>query len=52
VALAYAQVEQFRDEGFVAGIPVFSAAECEWFRATAERFRAEHAADRDWAFDI
>ena len=52
MALARAQVEQFREQGFVAGIPVFSAAECERFRETAERFQAEHPADRDWAFDI
>jgi len=52
VALAHAQVAQFREEGFVAGIPVFSAAECERFRETAERVQAERPADRDWAFDI
>ena len=52
MALARAQMEQFREEGFVAGIPVFSGAECERFRETAERFRAEQPADRDWAFDI
>ena len=52
MALAYRQIEQYREEGFVAGIPVFTGAECERFRVTAERFRAEHPADRDWAFDI
>jgi ectoine hydroxylase-related dioxygenase (phytanoyl-CoA dioxygenase family) len=52
VAFTRSQVERFRDEGFIVGIPVFSAAECRRFRETAERFRAEHAADRDWAFDI
>jgi ectoine hydroxylase-related dioxygenase (phytanoyl-CoA dioxygenase family) len=52
VTLTRGQIEQFRDEGFVAGIPVFGAAECERFRETAERFQAEHPADRDWAFDI
>jgi hypothetical protein len=52
VALARAQVEQFREEGFLAGIAVFSGTECERFRETAERFQAEHPADRDWAFDI
>ncbi|PYM62673.1 MAG: hypothetical protein DMD79_10420 [Candidatus Rokuibacteriota bacterium] len=52
MALTRGQIEQFRDEGFVSGIPVFGAAECERFRETAERFQAEHPADRDWAFDI
>jgi len=52
VALPSRQNEQYRVEGFVAGIPVFSTAECQRFRETAERFRAGHPADRDWAFDI
>ena len=52
MALARARIEEFHREGFITGIPVFSGAECERFRQTAERFRAEHPADRDWAFDI
>jgi non-heme Fe2+,alpha-ketoglutarate-dependent halogenase len=52
VVLTPAQVDRYRDEGFVVGIPVFSPAECERFRERAERFEAAHPADRDWAFDI
>ena len=52
MALPSRQNEQYRVEGFVAGIPVFSTAECQRFRETAERFQAGHPADRDWAFDI
>jgi non-heme Fe2+,alpha-ketoglutarate-dependent halogenase len=52
VALPSRQIEQYRVEGFVAGIPVFNTAECQRFRETAERFQAGHPADRDWAFDI
>ncbi|HEY7142408.1 MAG TPA: phytanoyl-CoA dioxygenase family protein [Methylomirabilota bacterium] len=52
MTLGPAQVAQFRDEGFVAGVPVLSPAECGGFRETAERWEAEHPADRDWAFDI
>ncbi len=52
MALSPRQVDQFRDEGFVSGIPVFNPAECERFRRTAEQFRVEHPADADWAFDI
>jgi non-haem Fe2+, alpha-ketoglutarate-dependent halogenase len=52
VALTAARVGEFRDEGFVSGIPVFNPAECARFRETAERFQAAHPVDRDWAFDI
>jgi ectoine hydroxylase-related dioxygenase (phytanoyl-CoA dioxygenase family) len=52
VALTRAQIERFHAEGFLTGIALFGAAECERFRATAERFQADHPADRDWAFDI
>ena len=52
MALARARIEGFHRDGFITGIPVFSGAECERFRRTAERFQAEHPADRDWAFDI
>jgi hypothetical protein len=52
VALTPAQIEQFRQEGFLTGIPVFSPAECARFRDTAEQFQATHPDDRDWAFDI
>jgi non-heme Fe2+,alpha-ketoglutarate-dependent halogenase len=52
VALTSDEIEQFRDEGFVTGIRVFSEEKCERFRQTAERFQSAHPADRDWAFDI
>jgi Phytanoyl-CoA dioxygenase (PhyH) len=52
VALTPAQMEQFRQEGFLTGIPVFSPAECARFRDTAEQFQATQPDDRDWAFDI
>ena len=52
MALTPEQVERYCREGFLAGIPVFTPAECERFRRTAERFQAEHPADADWAFDI
>jgi hypothetical protein len=43
---------RYRTDGFLAGIPIFTAAECARFWDTAERFRAEHPDDREWAFDI
>jgi ectoine hydroxylase-related dioxygenase (phytanoyl-CoA dioxygenase family) len=52
VGLAPAQIGQYRGQGFVTGLPVFTAAECEALRGRAERFEAAHPADRDWAFDI
>jgi ectoine hydroxylase-related dioxygenase (phytanoyl-CoA dioxygenase family) len=52
VALTREQVDGYRRDGFLSGIPVFSPAECTRFRETAERFRTEHPRDRDWAFDI
>jgi phytanoyl-CoA dioxygenase PhyH len=52
VALTREQVDDYRRDGFLSGIPVFSPAECTRFRETAERFRTEHPRDRDWAFDI
>jgi hypothetical protein len=52
MALDSGQIEQYRRDGFVAGIPVFTDAECGAFRDTAERFEAAHPDDADWAFDI
>src|SRR5215510_9311053 len=46
------QIEQYRTDGFVAGVPVFTPAECARFWGTAQRFQVEHPEDRDWAFDI
>ena len=52
MALTREQVDGYRRDGFLSGIPVFSPPECTRFRETAERFRSEHPRDRDWAFDI
>ena len=52
MALTREQVDGYRRDGFLSGIPVFSPAERTRFRETAERFRTEHPRDRDWAFDI
>jgi len=52
VGLTPGQIEQFRAQGFVSGIPVFTPAECEAFRQAADDFGTAHPADRPWAFDI
>jgi non-haem Fe2+, alpha-ketoglutarate-dependent halogenase len=52
VTLTPSQVDQYRREGFLSGLPVFTPAECDRFRQTAARFRAEHPVDAGWAFDI
>jgi non-heme Fe2+,alpha-ketoglutarate-dependent halogenase len=46
------QTEQYRTDGFVVGVPVFTPAECARFWQMTQRFRAEHREDRDWALDI
>jgi ectoine hydroxylase-related dioxygenase (phytanoyl-CoA dioxygenase family) len=50
--LTPSQIEHYRTEGFVAGVPVFTPAECARFWETTRRFRAERPEDRDWALDI
>jgi hypothetical protein len=50
--LSPGQIEQYRTDGFVVGVPVFTPAECAQFWEKAQRFQADHAEDRDWAFDI
>ena len=52
MALTTRQIQEYGEEGFLSGIPVFTEAECARFRETAERFRAEHPSDAAWAFDI
>src|SRR5262249_11730046 len=52
MALDSSQIEQFRREGFVSGVPALTPAECRAFRATAERFEVEHPEDAHWAVDI
>jgi hypothetical protein len=46
------QIEEFRREGFVSGVPALTATECQAFWATAERFEVDHPEDAAWAFDI
>ena len=41
MALTREQVDGYRRDGFLSGIPVFSPAERTRFRETAERFRTE-----------
>ncbi len=52
MALDSSQIERFRRDGFVSSVPALTPAECRAFRAVAERFEADHPADREWAFDI
>jgi phytanoyl-CoA dioxygenase PhyH len=52
MALGSSRVEQFRRDGYLAGIPALSDADCRAFRAVAERFEAEQPDDVAWAFDI
>jgi hypothetical protein len=46
------QVQRYRDEGYVSGLPILSAAECAAIRARIEAFEAARPADAAWAFDI
>lgn len=50
--LTQAQIERFRAEGYLSGLPVMSAAEAAVVRARIERFEATRPADVSWAFDI
>src|SRR6185295_9848929 len=50
--LTQAQIERFRAEGCLSGLPVMSAAEAAVVRARIERFEAARPADVSWAFDI
>ena len=50
--LTQAQIERFRAEGYLSGLPVMSAAEAAVVRARIERFEAARPADVSWAFDI
>jgi hypothetical protein len=50
--LTQAQIERFRAEGYLSGLPVMSAAEAAMVRARIERFEAARPADVSWAFDI
>ncbi len=50
--LSTTQLEQFRSEGFLAGLDVFSVEQCEQFRTRTEEFERHHAEDVTWALDI
>jgi hypothetical protein len=50
--LTPAQVERFRADGYLSGLPVLPAAEAAAIRARIERFEATRPADVSWAFDI
>jgi len=50
--LTQAQIERFRAEGYLSGLPVMSAAEAALVRTRIERFEAARPADVSWAFDI
>ena len=50
--LSTTQLQQFRSQGFLAGLDVFSIEQCEKFRARTEEFERLHAEDVSWAFDI
>ncbi|MEM7283221.1 MAG: phytanoyl-CoA dioxygenase family protein [Pseudomonadota bacterium] len=50
--LSDAQVAQFHEQGYLSGLDVFSATECDEFRARAEAFEYDRPNDVAWAFDI
>lgn len=50
--LTRAQIERFRRDGYLTGIPALSESEAAGFLQTAGRFEAEHPGDVPWAFDI
>jgi hypothetical protein len=50
--LTPAQVERFRTDGYLSGLPVLPAAEAATIRGRIERFEAARPADVSWAFDI
>jgi ectoine hydroxylase-related dioxygenase (phytanoyl-CoA dioxygenase family) len=50
--LTQAQIERFRAEGYLSGLPAMSAVEAAAVRARIERFEAARPADVSWAFDI
>ncbi|MBY6262759.1 phytanoyl-CoA dioxygenase family protein [Azospirillum sp. 412522] len=50
--LSDAQIQGFRDDGYVSGIPVLDPAEVADLVARTEAFEAERPQDVAWAFDI
>lgn len=50
--LTPAQIERFRTNGYLTGLPVLPASEAAAIRARIERFEAARPADVSWAFDI
>ena len=50
--LARAEIESFRERGFLPGIDVFGDAECDAFRRRVEEFEQTRPEAIEWAFDI
>jgi ectoine hydroxylase-related dioxygenase (phytanoyl-CoA dioxygenase family) len=50
--LTAAQIERFRTDGYLSGLPVLPASEAAAIRARIEGFEAARPADVSWAFDI
>jgi non-heme Fe2+,alpha-ketoglutarate-dependent halogenase len=50
--LTQVQIERFRAEGYLSGLPVMSAAEATAIRARIEQFEAARPTDVSWALDI
>lgn len=46
------QIDQFRDHGYVSGLPIMSVADCAVIRRRIEEFEAARPDDAPWAFDI
>ena len=50
--LTQAEVDSFREHGFLPGIDVFGEAECDAFRERVEAFEQTRPEAVEWAFDI
>lgn len=50
--LTQAERTQFRDQGYVGGLPVLTPGETAGIRQRIEKFEADRPADVAWAFDI
>lgn len=50
--LTRAEIDSFREQGFLPGIDVFSEAECDAFRSRVEAFEQARPEAVQWAFDI